>query len=70
MFSESILEKALLFSERKAVCKIVYRVSEQKISETIGTIRDIFLKNKTEWLVLENGLFISIESVFSIVPVA
>lgn len=66
MFDSPILEKALWYSKRKVICKIVYRVSEKKIADTTGIIRDILVKDNTDWLILENGLPIALEAVLSI----
>ena len=59
-------DELTLLSMRKKSCEIVYRVSEQKITSMTGVIRDIYTKNKEEFIVLESGLTIRLDKLISV----
>lgn len=58
-------DELTLLSMRKKNCEIVYRVSERKITTIKSVIRDIYTKNKEEFMVLESGLRIRLDQLIS-----
>lgn len=58
-------DELVLLAMRKKPCEIVYQAGEQKITAMTGIIRDIYTKNKEEFIVLESGLTIRLDKLIS-----
>ena len=58
-------DELTLLAMRKKTCEIVYRVNEQKVTTVTGVIRDIYTKEKEEFVVLESGLAIRLDQLIS-----
>ena len=59
-------DELVLLAMRKKEVEIVYQAGEQKITSLRGVIRDIFTKNKEEFVVLETGLHIRLDYLISV----
>ena len=59
-------DELVLIAMRKRSVEIVYQVSEQKITTITSVIRDIFTKDKEEFILTESGLPIRLDKLISV----
>lgn len=59
-------DELVLLAMRKRNVEIVYQVSNSKITTIQSVIRDIYTKEKEEFLLLESGLPIRLDKLISV----
>lgn len=59
-------DELVLIAMRKREVTIVYRISEQKITTIQSVIRDIYTKNKEEFILLETGEPVRLDKLVSV----
>ena len=61
-----LYDELVLLAIRKTKCNFVFKAGDNKVLSMTSIIRDIYTKNKEEFIALETGLLLRLDKLISI----